>query len=251
MSQLKGGFGSGLALKSSVGPGARYTRERAMYRSLPRDGSRSHDRSSDQAGTLAPDPGSKRSNPKSDDDPIDVNFASIVGLDAAGGWHILRVSLDGPVTADAAAAKVLRQFFSGDPGWAGGLPAPLAEIFFESRDWGTSRALSRNWRRFSVTKFGLKLTVHFVPDLEGGYIVLKTGPATVATDATALPVTDREQEVVTLVAAGKTNCEIGFLLHISARTVQKHMENIFRKLGVETRTALAMRAVASEFDRSS
>ena len=43
------------------------------------------------------------------------------------------------------------------------------------------------------------------------------------------------------VAAGKTNVEIGLLLDISARTVQKHLENIFRKLGGETRMALAMR----------
>jgi DNA-binding NarL/FixJ family response regulator len=64
-------------------------------------------------------------------------------------------------------------------------------------------------------------------------------------DASALPLTEREKQIVTLVAAGKTNGEIGLLLRISSRTVQKHLENIFRKLGVETRTGLAMRVIAS------
>ena len=249
MSQFERVFGLALALKPGGCPEIRDAREHAVPRSLTGDGKHSHGRPSRQAVALALGPGPDRSDPKADRNQSDVNFASIVGLDSAGGWHILRLSLDGSVTANAAADKVLRQFFSGDPGWAGGLPAPMAEKFFENRDWGTSKMLCRNWRRFSVVKFGLKLTANFLPDLEGGYIVLKTGPATVATDATALPVTDREQEIAALVAAGKTNGEIGLLLCISARTVQKHLENIFRKLGVETRTALAMRAVASEPDR--
>lgn len=175
----------------------------------------------------------------------DTNFATIMGLDTTGGWHVLRVSLDGSVVADTAAFKVLQQFFSGNPGWAGGLPTPLVDEFFESRDWGTGRILSRKWRRFAIVKSGLKLMAHLIPDVEGGYVVLRTGPANAVADVSALPLTDREKEIVTFVAAGKTNVEIGILLDISARTVQKHLENIFRKLGVETRTGLAMRVVAS------
>ena len=178
----------------------------------------------------------------------DVNFGSIVNLDAAGGWHVLRLAAEGSFAADAAALKVLRQFFPGDPGWSGGLPAPLQNICFEARDWGMNQALSRSWRCAVFSKSGLKLTAHFVPDAEGGYVVLKTGSAALAVDTSALPLTDREQEISALVAAGKTNCEIGFLLSISARTVQKHLENIFRKLGLETRMALAMKAASLQPD---
>ena len=51
--------------------------------------------------------------------------------------------------------------------------------------------------------------------------------------------TPREAEVLGWVARGKTNAEIGVALFISAQTVRKHLENIFNKLGVRTRTAAA------------
>jgi DNA-binding CsgD family transcriptional regulator len=55
-----------------------------------------------------------------------------------------------------------------------------------------------------------------------------------------LGLTDREVEVLTWVADGKTNAEIGLILGTSKRTVQKHLEHIFEKLGVETHTAAAV-----------
>lgn len=51
--------------------------------------------------------------------------------------------------------------------------------------------------------------------------------------------TCREAEVLIWVGKGKTNQEIGIILNMSRRTVEKHMENIFMKLGVETRSAAA------------
>lgn len=60
---------------------------------------------------------------------------------------------------------------------------------------------------------------------------------------TRLGLTRREVEVLTWVTDGKTNAEIGEILDTSPRTVQKHLEHIFEKLGVETRTAAAMRAL--------
>ena len=52
----------------------------------------------------------------------------------------------------------------------------------------------------------------------------------------------REAEVLAWVAQGKTNREIGMILGASARTVQKHLEHVFQKIGVETRTAAILRA---------
>jgi len=50
----------------------------------------------------------------------------------------------------------------------------------------------------------------------------------------------RETEVARWVAMGKTNPEIGVILDISPRTVDKHAERIFEKLGVENRTTAAV-----------
>lgn len=59
-----------------------------------------------------------------------------------------------------------------------------------------------------------------------------------------LGLTRREVEVLTWVTDGKTNTEIGVILGTSPRTVQKHLEHVFEKLGVVTRTAAAVRALA-------
>lgn len=59
--------------------------------------------------------------------------------------------------------------------------------------------------------------------------------------------TPRETEVLGWLAKGKTNRDIADILGMSHRTVNKHLEHIFEKLGVETRAAaaaLATRAIA-------
>ncbi|MEI6561929.1 MAG: response regulator [Verrucomicrobiota bacterium] len=47
----------------------------------------------------------------------------------------------------------------------------------------------------------------------------------------------REREILHWVGEGKRNSEIAQILNISAHTVRHHLENVFGKLGVETRTA--------------
>lgn len=53
---------------------------------------------------------------------------------------------------------------------------------------------------------------------------------------------DREAEIVRLLAAGRTNSEIAGELFISLATVKTHISRIFDKLGVDNRTAAAQRA---------
>jgi DNA-binding CsgD family transcriptional regulator len=64
--------------------------------------------------------------------------------------------------------------------------------------------------------------------------------------------TPREAEVLGLVALGNTNAEIAAALFISPQTVRKHLENIFEKLNVRTRTAAAafVRSAATTHDRN-
>jgi DNA-binding NarL/FixJ family response regulator len=59
--------------------------------------------------------------------------------------------------------------------------------------------------------------------------------------------TSREAEVLIWTSRGKQNREIGGILHISPRTVNKHLEQIFEKLGVENRasaTAIAINTLS-------
>ena len=55
--------------------------------------------------------------------------------------------------------------------------------------------------------------------------------------------TPRELEILQLVIAGKTNKAIAKEIYISAKTVEFHLENIYRKLGVRTRLMAGMWAL--------
>ena len=63
-----------------------------------------------------------------------------------------------------------------------------------------------------------------------------------ASSGRARMVTDRELQVLRLVAAGRTNREIAGELAISERTVERHLGNIFTKLGVSNRTSATAHA---------
>jgi ATP/maltotriose-dependent transcriptional regulator MalT len=63
-------------------------------------------------------------------------------------------------------------------------------------------------------------------------------PATAAVER-PLPITDREREIATLVAAGLSSPQIGNRLNVSARTVEGHLYRIFTKLGITERDELA------------
>jgi two-component system, NarL family, response regulator LiaR len=56
--------------------------------------------------------------------------------------------------------------------------------------------------------------------------------------------TDREIDVLSLAARGLTNKQIGAELFISDRTVQGHLQNVYQKLGVTTRTEAVMVALS-------
>jgi DNA-binding NarL/FixJ family response regulator len=61
--------------------------------------------------------------------------------------------------------------------------------------------------------------------------------------ASVVRLSPREHDVVRLVAAGRTNDEIGADLGIGSKTVETHLARLFERLGVASRTELAMRAV--------
>ena len=83
----------------------------------------------------------------------------------------------------------------------------------------------------------------------GSYVHPTLGARMVAADAAARaaaeadPLSDREREVLRLLALGHTNQEIAKQLFISVRTAETHRAHIMRKLGLETRAELVRYAL--------
>ena len=126
--------------------------------------------------------------------------------------------VDGGVEfASAPACRLLSEFFPGVS--ADRLPVALEE-------WLESGAVSplisrRGARQLSVERVD-------------GALLLEERHAEVQ-------LTVREREVLAWVAQGKTNAEIARLLWLAPNTVRKHLENVYAKLGVCTRTAAVAR----------
>ena len=77
-----------------------------------------------------------------------------------------------------------------------------------------------------------------------------SGADTPAEFSSELGLTTREGEVLSWLSKGKTNRDIAQILGLSPRTVDKHLEQIYSKLGVENRTAAAAIAVNAKHRKS-
>jgi DNA-binding CsgD family transcriptional regulator len=82
---------------------------------------------------------------------------------------------------------------------------------------------------------------------EGSVVVLERLQAAVrpASLESRFALTEREAEVLAWVAQGKSNSEVASIIHARPRTIEKHLEHVYKKLGVENRFA-AMLAVVGE-----
>lgn len=124
------------------------------------------------------------------------------------------------------------------------LPTPLRRmVSCRSRTNGSSPTPLKN-ELLITGRQGASLLVRFIKDNKRLWLLLDERSSSTPTRAHGL--TKREAEVLQWLAAGKSNKDIGTILAISPRTVEKHLERIFQYLGVETRTA-----AAAEFYRHS
>src|SRR5262249_29629813 len=97
-----------------------------------------------------------------------------------------------------------------------------------------------------IEQAGKRLVVRFMTDRLGDQYVLSLEEEQLAPSARTLEslgLTRREAEVLFWVAQGKTNVDIAIVLGISPLTVRTHLEHIYQKLRVETRTAATIRAL--------
>ncbi|WP_409562987.1 response regulator [Hyphomicrobium sp. B1] len=91
------------------------------------------------------------------------------------------------------------------------------------------------------------LSLSFVGRMSGDEHLMRVSEESSSTDAILLKeklgLTTREAEVLLWIARGKSNRDIGQILGMSPRTVNKHLEQVYVKLGVENRAAAAATAV--------
>jgi DNA-binding NarL/FixJ family response regulator len=161
-------------------------------------------------------------------------------LDAYGHATLaLRLDLTPPrlVWQTPLARQWLPQYFDAPPEV---VPQALA-------DWLQPAQAGRELRPLTVAQGARQL----VATLQGRtadddwLVVLRevNDAATVQATMQAFGLTLRESEVLYWVAKGKTNRDIGDILGSSPATVKKHLERVYEKLGVETRTAAAAMAM--------
>jgi len=171
-------------------------------------------------------------------------------LAAPGGWSA--IELDGERRVVRASDATRERIAACWPDWKGGAGSRLPETVdrwlqerLESAEGLAGTAASGS---LTVGRGGRALRVWLVPNPASGGGTLLFISLTVEADfpvsAAGAALTPREREVLQWAGAGKTNVEIGAILDMSPRTVEKHFEHIFEKLGVETRMAAVMRLLA-------
>lgn len=168
-----------------------------------------------------------------------------MALDAAGR-HLLAVDASGGLAWATPEAGRLIEGLVGKPSAA---LAPMLAVFIAERGRGSGPA-----------------TVDFnpgdaAPTLQFSYLGLsgadeylfrlsraEAGAPPEEVLRSAFGLTGREAEVLLWISRGKTNKDIGDILGLSPRTVNKHLEQVFVKLGVENRASAAIKATRQLLD---
>lgn len=168
--------------------------------------------------------------------------AALTGLRqaAAGDSAVIEVDRTGRLRwATDRAHRLLERFFGPRTGAPADLPDDLrAWVRLQQASLAAPDDAPPMLAPLVVELPGCRLLVRFLAAGHGrdhALLVLREAPD-------APPLTPREAEVLAWVAHGETDAQIAERLGISVRTVQKHLERLYRKLGVGSRTAAVARA---------
>lgn len=166
-----------------------------------------------------------------------------VALDAAGR-HLMAVTADGELKwATPQASRLLNL--------ASGSEAGQAAITQEIAHWLGARA-NAGFSTETPLAIGLgdraSLHLNYLGEVGANEILFRITSANKEADDEILKrqfgLTTREAEVLVWISKGKANRDIGEILGLSSRTVNKHLEQIYVKLGVENRASAAVKAAA-------
>jgi DNA-binding response OmpR family regulator/DNA-binding CsgD family transcriptional regulator len=161
-------------------------------------------------------------------------------LDAFGQAAIAITPQDGKVVWQSPLARqwMQRYFYESGLHSVDATPEPILNWLqnMQQTALATTQALN-------IIKGSSRLTLSLADDSsEEQWIILlseESDEAQIHALTTTFGLTKRESEVLYWAIKGKTNRDIGDILGTSPRTVNKHLEHVFTKLGVETRTAAA------------
>jgi DNA-binding response OmpR family regulator len=168
-------------------------------------------------------------------------------LDVSGRF-LLAVSLQGKIMwATPQAQKLLSDNLAADANDELVLPDPMLQWLEQAR---TGKAGSKT-PAMALLPDNEQIRLQYMGQLGPNEFLLRlakdSSTNTSAQFSSELGLTTREGEVLSWLSKGKTNRDIAQILGLSPRTVDKHLEQIYAKLGVENRTAAA--AIATNATR--
>jgi DNA-binding NarL/FixJ family response regulator len=171
-------------------------------------------------------------------------------LDVSGRF-LLAVSRQGKILwATPQAQKLLSDNLAAESDDELELPAPMLE-WLEQVQGGRAGAKTQSSASFPNNE---ALRLQYMGKAGPNEFLLRLAKDTSANIpaefSKELGLTSREGEVLSWLSKGKTNRDIAQILGLSPRTVDKHLEQIYAKLGVENRTAAAAIAVNASHRKS-
>ena len=165
-----------------------------------------------------------------------------VALDAAGR-HLLAIRGDGQVHWTTPQANRLIETATGHADGIGDV-AKAAAAWLSVRRAGSPAQGESSFAFQGAT--GLPLTLSLLGTIGADEYLFRLTSANRQSEDEMLRerfgLTHRESEVLLWIAKGKANRDIGEILGLSSRTVNKHLEQIYSKLGVENRASAAVKA---------
>jgi DNA-binding response OmpR family regulator/DNA-binding CsgD family transcriptional regulator len=165
-----------------------------------------------------------------------------VALDAAGR-HLLAIRGDGQVHWTTPQANRLIETAIGHAEGIGDV-AKAAAAWLAQRRAAASSSSDTSFPFSGAT--GLPLTLSLLGTIGTDEYLFRLTSANRQSEDEMLRqrfgLTHRESEVLLWIAKGKANRDIGEILGLSSRTVNKHLEQIYAKLGVENRASAAVKA---------
>lgn len=165
-----------------------------------------------------------------------------VALDATGRFLLATDQAGRLLWCTPKAKQLLAELFPAVGGQGTTLAPAVVEHFKQLR-----QAASKSTARATLEIADRRIELSFLSSTGPDELLFRLAEISAGGDEQLLQqsllLTSREAEVLLWISRGKSNREIGEILHISPRTVNKHLEQIFVKLGVENRASAAARAV--------